>query len=305
MNTFSKLLTRVIPFALLVGAAGCMGLEDDGSVLSEDKTDTSPTVDTAAVPASGRCGTADLNPMDMEVVDNEISWNALSGQAAPTAPIQTYVHVITNTSGQGDVSDSRIASQISVLNAAYAGSGYQFQLAANGVDRTANNTWYTCSGGTCETQMKTALRKGTAQTLNMYLNNMGGGLLGWATFPSSYASSPLLDGVVILTASLPGGSAAPYNLGDTATHEVGHWAGLYHTFQGGCSRNGDYVDDTPAERSPQYDCVPRDSCTGRKYPGVDPIHNFMDYTDDACMYEFTAGQVTRAGSLWNTYRAGK
>src|SRR6187200_98006 len=98
MNTFSKLLTRVIPFALLVGAAGCMGLEDDGSVLSEDKTDTSPTVDTAAVPASGRCGTADLNPMDMEVVDNEISWNALSGQAAPTAPIQTYVHVITNTS---------------------------------------------------------------------------------------------------------------------------------------------------------------------------------------------------------------
>ncbi|MFY0581652.1 zinc metalloprotease [Cystobacter fuscus] len=212
--------------------------------------------------------------------------------------IKVYWHTITSSTGAGAVSATAIANQISVLNAAYSKTPFKFTLA--GTDTTANSSWYTTTGGTYETQMKNALRKGGAGDLNIYSNNMGGGLLGWATFPSSYSSQPKMDGVVILYSSLPGGSAAPFNQGDTATHEVGHWLGLYHTFQGGCASPGDSVSDTAPESSPASGCPSgRDTCSGG---GVDPITNFMDYSDDACMTNFTTGQIERMDTLTKQYR---
>jgi hypothetical protein len=247
------------------------------------------------------CGTPDPDPETVRLVeDYSLRFRGVLAERTG-GEINTYVHIITNSSGQGNVTDAKVAAQIQVLNDAYSQWGHSFKLVS--IDRTANNSWYTCSGGTCETAMKTALHKGGKNDLNIYLNNMGGGLLGWATFPWQYASAPTLDGVVVLTASIPGGNAAPYNEGDTATHEVGHWMGLYHTFQGGCNGQGDGVSDTPAERSPAYGCpVGRDSCTGRKTPGLDPIENFMDYSDDACMDRFTAGQDARMDAMITVYR---
>ena len=259
-----------------------------------------------------KCGTKHPDDETARLIDeanqrfrNQRKAETGSDQRTGTVNVNVYFHVITNTSGAGNVSDTQIANQIKVLNDSYSGvtgganTIYRFTLVST--DRTANNTWFTCTGSTCEQQMKAALHKGGAADLNFYTNGMSGGLLGWATFPWNYASAPTMDGVVCLYSSLPGGSTTNYNQGDTGSHEVGHWVGLYHTFQGGCQGQGDLVDDTPAERSSAAGCpTGRDTCKNKA--GLDPITNFMDYTYDSCMFEFTAGQASRADSLTLQYR---
>jgi len=194
-----------------------------------------------------------------------------------------------------------------VLNDAFLNTGWKFDLQE--ITRTTNTQWASMrQGSKLEREAKSALRRGSADDLNIYSWNIGGGLLGWATFPSGYASNASYDGVVVLYSSLPGGDAYPYNEGDTATHEVGHWLGLYHTFQGGCT-GGDSVSNTAPEASPAYGCpVGRDTCSGG---GADPITNFMDYTDDYCMVQFTTGagstvsQSDRMLAEFTQYRLGK
>jgi len=308
------MLKKVLKTTLYIACAVSTGAMLANCGGEAGSTGTRAIADGSTIPftptGNDQCGTRVPTETEIISVNNFVAAN--SGLTRGTgASIKVHVHVIRNASGGGDVSDARIAQQIAFLNSAYGGgtgganTGFSFTLVST--DRTNNASWYTCTPGTtAETQMKNALRLGTAQDLNIYANNMGGGLLGWATFPSDYTSKPKMDGVVLLSASMPGGSAAPYNLGDTATHEIGHWMGLYHTFQGGCSATGDSVADTPAEKSSAFGCpAGRNTCTGTKYPGNDPIENFMDYTDDSCMYKFTAGQDSRMNTMWSTYRAGK
>jgi len=220
--------------------------------------------------------------------------------AAVTVPV--YVHDMVDTAGNGTVTSQQVSDQIAVLNATYAGtessqagnSGFSFSLA--GFNTVVNDAWH-------QDKQSATYRKQTRQggknALNIWLVDFS--YLGIATFPWDYRKSPGTDGIRVQWDSLPGGHITHYNLGKTATHEAGHWFGLYHTFQGGCTTTNDEVSDTPAQSGPTTGCPSgADTCT---LPGLDPIHNYMDYSYDDCYNQFTPGQVNRMQSMWSAYRA--
>ena len=251
-------------------------------------------------------GTA-REPLTMAQSMQEVPASALAKMSAKTGvvSIPIYFHIITDGT-TGLVSDTTVNKQIVALNNSYSGqlggvkTGFRFRVA--GVDHTNNAAWFAVNpGDPAEKAMKRALHKGGSGALNVYTAS-GGDFLGWATFPSSYASKPWYDGIVMDYRSMPGGPyGTDFSLGLTLTHESGHWLGLYHTFQGGCSPTGDLVADTPAEKTPTSGCpANKDTCNK---PGKDPVHNFMDYSYDSCYTQFTAGQRDRMQDQWNYFRA--
>jgi hypothetical protein len=287
----------------------------------------------AFIDAGRKCKTRDADDLEIEEIDDQVkSHRSASGHApggggtqgegariysSGSISIPVHFHVVFRSDGTGNVSETWLDHQINAINEHYAGldtpayrtaaANTSFRFFKASVTRTQNDAWYAAGpGSAAETAMKNALRTGTADDLNFYTNS-GGGYLGWATFPNEYTARPNMDGVVCYWASLPGSNYVPYNEGDTGTHEVGHWLGLYHTFQGGCSTTNDGVADTPAERAPTFGCPSGnlDTCRKKNTPGLDPYENFMDYTDDPCMYKFSLGQADRTDSMWSTYRAGK
>ena len=228
--------------------------------------------------------------------------------------IPTYFHVIhSGTTGRkytyegySDSNPDYIQNQVKALNLGFRGDVSEFPPNKNGrsYDRfdinaadtkiqfclmgtTASNdsTWYADKGST-HLSYKRALDVGGMETLNIYANTASG-YLGYAYFPTNSDSD--YDGVVILNDSMPGGPTGIYSEGDTLTHEVGHWLGLEHTHQGGCSGPGDYMDEAPpgdgygttkaTESTATFNCpVGLDNCSadgGKK----NPIHNFMSYSE--------------------------
>jgi hypothetical protein len=240
-----------------------------------------------------RCATTDQTDAERAAADAAVARYFAGGEIGRRYMVPVAVHIVARTNGVGLVPFNQVVAQIEVMNEAYQGTPFEFYLFD--VDTTLNDTWHLTEGGATELAMVNALSIRPTEVLNLYLRNPGAGLLGYAYFPSTpgaqWASHNLYS-------SVPGGTAAPYNLGATAVHEVGHNLGLAHTFSGGCGSGGgggDGVLDTSPEASEAFGCPQtRDTCPADL--GRDPIRNFMDYTDDACMFEFTPGQAVRAAA---------
>ncbi|CAI7609514.1 unnamed protein product [Penicillium discolor] len=252
---------------------------------------------------------------------------------ARKAPIEveTWFHIVSRKSESSQVTDDMINSQLSILQQSYADSGISYRL--QGVTRHVNDKW--ASNGD-DAAMKATLRKGSYQTLNVYFqtnlqaspgqagrafghrgaatnNDLASSVLGFCTLPDSSvnATSPashyVKDGCNVLAKTMPGGSLDLYNRGGTAIHEIGHWHGLLHTFQGeSCSVDdpGDHISDTPQQSTPTDGCpAQKDSCPDS--PGLDGVHDFMDYSSDVCYESFTPGQGERMRNMWASMREGK
>jgi hypothetical protein len=260
-------------------------------------------------PFAGIVGRGEVREPELKQVHADMPASA-KGRAKANfrATIPVYFHVITD-GDTGRLTDAQIRGQIDVLNTTFAGAeggartGFSFRLA--GVTRTDNAAWFSAGpGGNNEHSMKAALHQGGPEALNWY-STTAGDFLGWAYLPDivTKPGQAYLDGVVVDWESIPGTSttyAGRYDQGETGTHEVGHWLNLEHTFYGGCNAKGDFVDDTPAERTPTSGCpAGKDTCPA---PGLDPIHNYMDYSYDSCYTQFTAGQTQRMRDAYLLYR---
>jgi hypothetical protein len=246
----------------------------------------------------------------VQALDAETDGAGVAASGGIVFRIPVHVHVIT-----GDVPGSpgrwKVRRQIRVLNDAYAGRqsehayATRFRFYIESYERVRNPRWQRAAyGEPAARELRRRLHRGGRDALNLYISapasRSGAVLLGWATPPWKAARWPRLDGVTIHQGSMIGGSVSGYNRGDTAAHEVGHWLGLFHTFEGGCSPGNDRVADTPAEAGPSLQCdVGRDTCEAK---GLDPVRNFMNYSYDRCMNRFTRGQATRMLQNWTVYR---
>jgi len=241
------------------------------------------------------CGTV---VTDEDIANSAEAINKIKNHRRQTGVQQYTFDVYWNsiaanmTTAGGWVPQSQIDDQMALINKRYsdAGTGVTWNLV--NVTRVLSKYWFeTVDAGLIRTeQMHTLLKKGGAASLSVYsVGFYDLGLNGYSTLPVNYARDPVVDGIVLLYSTVPGGTSRDRQ-GGTLIHEAGHWLGLRHTFQGGCTGSGDGVDDTPPSAEASYGCpIGLDSCTGDNEP--DPIHNYMDYTDETCRTEFTPGQV--------------
>ncbi|KAM3536043.1 hypothetical protein MY4038_000819 [Beauveria bassiana] len=250
----------------------------------------------AALEGSNDCATtepsAELLAAAKEMASQEAAKAKINTQARDDADtnVPTYIHVIASSKSKSDgyLSKEDVLATVDGMNSDYEGLGFQFDVRE--VIHTVNTTW---AAGEDAMAMKRQLRTGNYKTLNIYFVPKFRAN-GQCPFPRSVTAGSAEfwgDGCTILS--------KVYDNKQTTTHEVGHWLGLFHTFQGGCDEDNDYVDDTPALIN-EWSCD-KNADTCPDMPGKDPVNNFMSY--GTCRNEFTPGQATRMKSMYQKFRA--
>jgi hypothetical protein len=314
MTTLRRLPALAAAFALTLALAGPAAAFSPSSVgrAGVPAWACSPADIAAGVGSTARGEIRDSSGQIREMNTGQIATD-LPASAKGKAPadfavtVPVYFHVITDGS-LGYLSNKDIRAQIRVLDVTFGGgegganTGFDFELA--GITRTDNARWFEMGSTGAEHEMKQALKQGGDNALNVY-SNTAAAYLGWAYLPSiTDTNQSYLDGIVLDWETLPGVSEryeGRYDLGETLTHEAGHWLNLEHTFYNGCRGDGDFVADTPAMKVPTSGCPEgKDTCPA---PGSDPIHNYMDYSYDSCYTEYTDGQTQRMRDAWLFYRA--
>lgn len=317
MRTLAPRRRAAVAASLLTGLALVAGPAQAVSVADPAPADSSCDPATSARTTNREPDGPTYSQRQLLRIDRELTQSLGDARTSTTARtglelrVPVHVHVIRDDANPGP-SEKKVRRQLEVMDDAFAGgqsaesssSRFTFRLAT--YERVNKKTWRSLVMGSPEdAEMRRALHEGDAGDLNLYFltptdpegRNI---VLGWSTSPWQVKDDPKLDGVVIHEGSVPGGDLVGYDRGDTAVHEVGHWLGLLHTFEGGCSEPNDLVDDTPAQGEPSSTCEGvKDTCD---LPGDDPVHNFMDYAVDACMNQFTKGQVSRMTDNWLAYR---
>ena len=236
--------------------------------------------------------------------------------------IPCIFHIITDGAGAEDISAAQVQAQVNQLNIDFrnlAGSNdpaaadveIEFCLAIldpsdnllpeQGINRVTAYGEGPFNTGFIDATIKPGTFWNPDEYMNVWVADITGGILGYAQFPSNSGLGGLnanggaasTDGVVHLYSTIgsvanpfPGG--APYNLGRTMTHEVGHWLGLRHIW-GDANCGNDFCGDTPQSQTSNFGCPNLTTCDGNQ----DMVENYMDYTNDACMDIFTADQKDR------------
>jgi hypothetical protein len=294
--TYSVLLSLV----LLLSCSGGGG--DSGG---DQNNDTGSNSGGGSNDIFARCATADPDSDTFERLNDlfrNFKFSRLSGSLLKSSTIEVpvYFHIVSKgpTLEDGEVPDEMIIEQMEVLNRGFRGeiggvpTPYRFRL--EGINRIRNPELHVLNPSSdAELELKETHTRGGLETLNVFVGSIDNKVLGYSILPIFASLLPNYDGIVLHFGSLPGSTFNRYNLGHTLVHEVGHWLGLFHTFQGGCDGFlTDMVSDTPPEMQPgpgEYCPEGRNSCPDQ--PGTDPIHNHMTYTEDSCRTDFTQGQV--------------
>ncbi|MAT42222.1 MAG: hypothetical protein CL609_07770 [Anaerolineaceae bacterium] len=256
-----------------------------------------------------RCGTPPISALNVEaqraaLSDCSFTLTVIRDEynSGFVLEIPVVFHIIYGSDGTGNLTNQQIYDQIAVLNEDFRalpgtlgapGTDTMVQFRLVDITRTMNDNWFNDND---ESGYKSTLGWDPDNYLNIYTNTASG-YLGYSSFPQDSAGS-VWDGVVVLYEVVGGrdNGAGIYDEGRTLTHELGHYFGLFHTFESypnppGCYTGytlGDLINDTASENIDHYDCVQTTTCGT-----PDPITNYMNYTPDNCMNNFTPEQSNR------------